>query len=168
MQKVRVLILTSLTYIYGSKVSYKRCGDSFYLDPSLPEDFEELKYVLESSYLKKGLVYLEDYIIYDYKNSLGLFAKVDNKIQQKEKEVPVVVQEDTTVDTTVFQEDVVEEIVEDTDTITEEVVDFRANRIIELNNLNASEIREMAKILEIEYTNKAKTIEAIVSFEYPD
>lgn len=89
MTKVRILIRSSFTYVYGSKVSYKRCGDGFDLDPSLPEQLEELKFVLASENLKKGRIYIDENVIYDYNNKLGYFADKSSK-STKSKAKPVV------------------------------------------------------------------------------
>jgi len=75
MNEVRVLVLSPFDYVYGSKEISYWCGDFFYLNPSSSEEhLEELKFILDSSYLLKGWIYLEDSIKLDYKNKTGVFT----------------------------------------------------------------------------------------------
>lgn len=144
MNKVRVLVLTSFTYIYGSKMSYRRCGDSFELNPSSPNELEELKYILASSYLKNGLIYIEDEVIFDYINKEGYFAITEKVVENSTsvKEEVAVIEKDT------------------------EIVVTLEDRKAELNDLPAAEVRKIAESLEISYSNKSKAIEDILNLEY--
>lgn len=87
MNEVRVLVLSPFNYIYGSKEISYVCGDFFYLNPSSKEeDLEELKTLLESSFLWKGWVYLEESIKLDYKNKTGVFTPQVSILPEIEKE----------------------------------------------------------------------------------
>jgi rRNA maturation endonuclease Nob1 len=172
MNQIRVLVLTSFTYVYGSKVSYKQCGDGFYLNPSLPEELQELKFVLESSYLKKGLIHVEDQVIYDYKTKTGYFLEsISEPTQVEEVKEPETVIEAVN---TFIAEEPIEEVEdfwvskEELQQVEQETTLTKEERSSELSALSASEIRELAKTLDSDYVNKVKAIESILAIEYPE
>lgn len=155
MNEVRVLVMTNFTYTYSSS-SYKQCGDSMYFNPSSPEQLEELKFLLDSSYMKKGWLYVEENIKEDFKNRVGIFANTplvttEIKVEPIEVKSPVIK----------TQEQLAEEskVVESTISLED--------RKSELEEMKAPEIRVIAEGLGLEdYTNKTNAIEYILEKEY--
>jgi hypothetical protein len=159
MTEVRVLVMTNYTYTYGSKASYKICGDSMYFNPSLDEHLDELKFILDSSFYKKGWLYVEDNIKEDFKNKVGIFAE------------KVVVPEEVTLNDNVKSEQPVEEEIAELPEeplITEpEVTLSIEDRKSQLEEKKAAEVRVLAEQLGlVEYTNKSSAIEFILKVEY--
>jgi len=155
MNEVRVLVMTNFTYTYGSP-SYKQCGDSMYFDPSLSEQLEELKFILDSSYMKKGWLYVEENIKQDFKNRVGIFADTsivttEIKVEPIEVKAPVIK----------TQEQLAEE-----SKVTEPTISLE-DRKNELEEMKAAEVRVIAEGLGLElYTNKVNAIEYILEKEY--
>jgi len=155
MNEVRVLVMTNFTYTYSSS-SYKQCGDSMYFNPSSPEQLEELKFLLDSSYMKKGWLYVEENIKQDFKDRVGIFANTplvttEIKVEPIEVKSPVIK----------TQEQLAEEskVVESTISLED--------RKSELEEMKAAEIRVIAEGLGLEdYTNKANAIDYILEKEY--
>lgn len=155
MNEVRVLVMTNFTYTYSSS-SYKQCGDSMYFNPSSPEQLEELKFLLDSSYMKKGWLYVEENIKEDFKNRVGIFdntplVTTEIKVEPIEVKSPVIK----------TQEQLAEEskVVESTISLED--------RKSELEEMKAPEIRVIAEGLGLEdYTNKTNAIEYILEKEY--
>lgn len=155
MNKVRVTVESSFTYQYGSNVSHKVCGAILYYNPSLENELEELKYVMDSVYLKKGFISVEQSIKEDFKNKTGIFA------------------EKTTIPKQVSTNNIVEkEITEDTfdkeETLEPKSITLE-DRKSQLEGLKAAEIKVIAEKLGLlDYTNKASAIEYILKIEYPE
>jgi hypothetical protein len=155
MNEVRVLVMTNFTYTYGSS-SYKQCGDSMYFNPSSSEQLDELKFLLDSSYMKKGWLYVEENIKEDFKNRVGIFANTplvttEIKVEPIEVKSPVIK----------TQEQLAEEsrVVESTISLED--------RKAQLEEMKAAEVRVIAEGLELEaYTNKVNAIEYILEKEY--
>lgn len=153
MNKVRVTVESSFTYQYGSNVSHKVCGAILYYNPSLENELEELKYVMDSVYLKKGFISVEQSIKEDFKNKAGIFAEKTTISKQVstnnivEKEVDLEVSTDVEVEETITLED----------------------RKFQLEGLKAAEVKVIAEgIGLVDYTNKAAAIEYILKVEYPE
>ena len=153
MNKVRVTVESSFTYQYGSNVSHKVCGAILYYNPSLENELEELKYVMDSVYLKKGFISVEQSIKEDFKNKAGIFAEKTTISKQVstnnivEKEVDLEVSTDVEVEETITLED----------------------RKSQLEGLKAAEVKVIAEgIGLVDYTNKAAAIEYILKVEYPE
>lgn len=139
MNKVRVTVESSFTYQYGSKVSHVICGAILYYNPSLENELEELKYVMDSVYLKKGFISVEQSVKEDFKNKAGIFA----------------------------EKTIVSEQVSSNTVIEEEVV--LEDRKSQLENLKAAEVKIIAEELGlVEYTNKTAAIDYILKVEYPE
>lgn len=155
MNKVRVTVESSFTYQYGSNVSHKVCGAILYYNPSLENELEELKYVMDSVYLKKGFISVEQSIKEDFKNKAGIFA------------------EKTTISKQVSTNNIVEkEVTEDTfnkeKTLEPESITIE-DRKSQLEGLKAAEVKVIAEgIGLVEYTNKTAAIEYILKIEYPE
>ena len=155
MNKVRVTVESSFTYQYGSNVSHKVCGAILYYNPSLENELEELKYVMDSVYLKKGFISVEQSIKEDFKNKAGIFA------------------EKTTIPKQVSTNNIVKkEVTEDTfnkeETLEPESITIE-NRKSQLEGLKAAEVKVIAEgIGLVEYTNKTAAIEYILKIEYPE
>ncbi len=139
MNKVRVTVESSFTYQYGSKVSHVICGAILYYNPSLENELEELKYVMDSIYLKKGFISVEQSIKEDFKNKAGIFAEK-----------------------TIVSEQVSSNIVIEKEVVLED-------RKSQLENLKAAEVKVIAEELGlVEYTNKTAAIDYILKVEYPE
>ena len=139
MNKVRVTVESSFTYQYGSKVSHVICGAILYYNPSLENELEELKYVMDSVCLKKGFIAVEQSVKEDFKNKAGIFA----------------------------EKTIVSEQVSSNTVIEEEVV--LEDRKSQLENLKAAEVKIIAEELGlVEYTNKTAAIDYILKVEYPE
>ena len=157
MNEVRVLVLTNFTYTYGaSNPSYKQCGESMYFNPSLSKELEELKFILESSYMKKGWLYIENNIIEDFKNRVGIFTnipKLNTEIKIDYSEIKYPVSKN------------IENIVEESKEI--EVSISLEARKIQLQDMKVYEIKKIAEELGLkDYTNKVNAIEYILEKEY--
>lgn len=155
MNKVRVTVESSFTYQYGSNVSHKVCGAILYYNPSLESELEELKYVMDSVYLKKGFISVEQSIKEDFQNKAGIFA------------------EKTTILKQVSINNIVEKEVIEDNFNKEETLEFESitieNRKSQLEGLKAAEVKVIAEgIGLVEYTNKAAAIEYILKIEYPE
>lgn len=155
MNKVRVTVESSFTYQYGSKVSHVICGAILYYNPSLENELEELKYVMDSVYLKKGFISVEQSIKEDFKNKAGIFA------------------EKTIVSEQVSSNTVIEKEVDKKESLQPKVLgNFKLSledRKSQLEDLKAAEIRVIAEDLcLVEYTNKAAAIDYILKVEYPE
>jgi hypothetical protein len=155
MNEVRVLVMTNFTYTYGTP-SYKQCGESMYFSPSSSEQLDELKFILDSSYMKKGWLYIEENIKQDFKNRVSIFANTplvttEIKVEPIEIKSPVIK----------TQEQLVEE---------SKVVEFTISledRKVQLEEMKAAEVRVVAEELGLElYTNKTNAIEYILEKEY--
>lgn len=146
MNKVRITVESSFTYQYGSKVSHVICGAILYYNPSLDNELEELKYVMDSIYLKKGFISVEQSIKEDFKNKVGIFA----------------------------EKTIVSEQVSSTTVIEKEISNQESEVVLEdrksqLENLKAAEVKVIAEKLGlVEYTNKTAAIDYILKIEYPE
>lgn len=155
MDKVRVTVESSFTYQYGSNVSHKVCGAILYYNPSLESELEELKYVMDSVYLKKGFISVEQSIKEDFQNKAGIFA------------------EKTTIPKQVSINNIVEKEVIEDNFNKEETLEVKSitieDRKSQLEGLKAAEVKVIAEgIGLVEYTNKAAAIEYILKIEYPE
>jgi hypothetical protein len=135
----RVLILSPFKYIYKNKQLNCRTGESFYLNLDIPQEKEEINYLLNSEYSE--LVYIEN------KPTVVSKLQIDSSPSEKENE-------ETNIDT--------DTVAKETSFIAEQV----KLRTEELMRMHWREIKDVAETFGVKYIQKEETIKKIIELEF--
>jgi len=180
---IEILVLSPFKHEYGNKSVYLSCGERYTLDPTKPEEKEELKYILADFYPYREFVYydrteevktlekeeddlklgplLEDVISPATTEEV---ADYDDIIQEPEDNIFLApeVAETLAPEVTNYSEPSPEETFEE----EPEVIVTREIRKKELGDLGWKEIKAIIESHNLEYTTKPEAVELILNVEF--
>jgi hypothetical protein len=168
---VRLLAQAPFNYSYKSKVRHFLTGDSYHLNPDVPDEKAELEYVLSPHFPHREYIYLFEHpFIASYQAEINKSIYLDPapSAAAASEYVPAVesaTPNEPTHELTSELNVVPQAEAESAEEIAVPPENAPIDRFNELSSLTVKQLRELAGTLGIEYRSKQLTIEEIIARE---